>query len=235
MQSRKPFSVVSLLAGLLAATLATAPARASALADANPEPSALPPLAAPLARPAALTRDAAYLRQWVMDRQDHRHQPYAIVDKKAAMLYVFDADGRLLGATEALLGAAPGDHSAPGVADGDLNQIPWADRTTPAGRFASQPGRNLTGEFIVWFDYQAALAIHRVRPGSQEARRIAGLATPTPADNRASLGCVVVAPEFYDAVVHPTLGKRRGVVYVMPETQPVQALFGVGATTAGVR
>lgn len=181
---------------------------------------------------AELTVDAGYVRQWALASGDSRRQPFAVVDKKAARLYVFDADGRLLGATNALLGQAGGDHSVPGVGDGDVNKIPLSDRTTPAGRFASQPGRNLSGEAIVWFDYQAALAIHRVRPGSTQATRMARLATGTPQDNRASLGCVVVTPEFYDAVVAPSLGRQRGVVYVLPESQPVQAFFGTGAAVA---
>jgi hypothetical protein len=176
--------------------------------------------------PAVLTPDARHLVQWALETGDNQQQPFAVVDKKLARLFVFDAQGQLIGATEALLGQAPGDHSVPGVGDGDLSHIPLADRTTPAGRFASQPGRNLTGEAIVWFDYGAALAIHRLRPGVSQAQRLASLASATPADNRASLGCVVVAPEFYDAVVGPTLGQHRGVVYVLPESQPVQAMFG---------
>jgi hypothetical protein len=212
---------VSALAGLaVAAVLALGSTLASATA-----PDAA---AAPDTQNAddSLSVDARYVHRWALEHHDHGDQPFAIVDKKAARLYVFDADGHLRGAPNALLGQAPGDHSVPGVADGDVNLIPLADRTTPAGRFASQPGRNLSGEAIVWFDYQAALAIHRVRPGASMAPRLARLATGSPADNRASLGCVVVTPAFYDAVVQPTLGEHRGVVYVLPETQPVQALFG---------
>lgn len=212
---------VSALAALVIATL---------LALGSPAAHATAPdaTAAPGTQSAgdALSADARYVHRWALDHHDHGDQPFAIVDKKAARLYIFDADGRLRGATNALLGQAPGDRSVPSVADGDVNLIPLADRTTPAGRFASQPGRNLNGEAIVWFDYQAALAIHRVRPGASMAPRLARLATDSPADNRASLGCVVVTPAFYDTVVQPTLGEHRGVVYVLPERQPVQALFG---------
>lgn len=229
------------LAGLsssaLSMVLAWCPLAARATA-----PDATPDTAAPeithSASPvdAVLTADARYVRQWALDSGDAQHRPFAVVDKRAARLYVFDADGQLLGATNALLGQGAGDHSVPGVADiDDLNRIPVADRTTPAGRFASQPGRNLSGEAIVWFDYDAALAIHRVRPGASQASRMARLGTASPDDNRASLGCVVVPPAFYDAVVAPSLGHQRGVVYVLPERQPVQALFGPGATVAGGR
>ncbi|MBL0729546.1 L,D-transpeptidase [Piscinibacter sp. HJYY11] len=187
--------------------------------------AALPAAADPL------TADARDVRQWALDSGDTRQQPFAVVDKKAARLFVFAADGQLLGATPVLLGQAPGDHSVPGVADGDVNRIPLADRTTPAGRFDSRPGRNLTGEAIVWFDYQAALAIHRVRPGASQGERMARLANGGAEDKRASLGCVVVPPAFYDAVVAPSLGRTRGVVYVLPERQSVQAFFGLPVTT----
>jgi hypothetical protein len=56
--------------------------------------------------------------------------------------------------------------------------------------------------------------------------REARLASPTPEDNRASLGCVVVPAAFYDSVVEPMLGHGRAVVYVLPETRPVRELFG---------
>ena len=177
--------------------------------------------------PDTLTPDARYVRQWALDRGDTHHQPFAVVDKRAARLFVFDAQGQLLGTTPVLLGQGLGDHSVPGVADiADLNRIPIADRTTPAGRFASQPGHNLNGEAIVWFDYQAALAIHRVRPGASQAQRMSRLGTTGADDKRASLGCVVVPPAFYDEVIAPSLGRQRGVVYVLPERQPVQAVFG---------
>jgi hypothetical protein len=100
-----------------------------------------------------------------------------------------------------------------------------AERTTPAGRFASTPGRNDKGEDIVWIDYAAALAIHRLRPAPAQERRPARLASATPADNRISSGCIVVPVAFFESVVAPTLGQRHGVVYVLPESRPARALF----------
>jgi hypothetical protein len=238
----KQYLPLNTLAALAAPVVIAAVAACPALARAHAPDVSLPDASGPatstveLAASAAdtLTADVRYVHQWALSSGDTRHQPFAVVDKRTARLFVFAADGRLLGATPVLLGQAPGDHSVPGVADiPDLNRIPLADRTTPAGRFASQPGRNLSGEAIVWFDYQAALAIHRVRPGGSEAQRMARLATPGADDKRASLGCVVVPPAFYDAVVAPSLGRQRGVVYVLPERQPVQALFGPGTAVAG--
>lgn len=107
-----------------------------------------------------------------------------------------------------------------------------AERTTPAGRFASQPGHNDKGEDIVWVDYDASLAIHRLRPAPAHERRAERLASPASDDNRISFGCIVVPVVFYDSVVAPTLGRQRGVVYVLPETRPVRAMFG--ATELGM-
>lgn len=226
------FGGMALLGLVVAAGSLVSPKVATA---ASLDIAAVPP-AVRLAEPtAALTADARYVAEWALQSRDNQHRPFAVVDKKAARIYVFDAEGRLLGAANALLGQAPGDHSVPGVGDGDVNRIPLADRTTPAGRFESQPGRNLSGEAIVWFDYNAALAIHRVRPGASQEQRLERLASGTPSDNRASLGCVVVLPEFYDSVVQPTLGRHRGVVYVLPESQPVQAMFGAPQPVAQQR
>lgn len=99
------------------------------------------------------------------------------------------------------------------------------ERTTPAGRFASEPGRNDKGEAIVWIDYRASLAIHRLRAAPAAERRPERLASPAPDDKRISLGCVVVPVEFYESVVGPSLGRGRGVVYVLPEARPARALF----------
>lgn len=170
--------------------------------------------------------DAQRVARWIVGSGDNKGLPFAIVDKKDARLFVFNADGRVVGAAPALLGLAPGDDSLPGVGDKDPALLKPFERTTPAGRFESEPGRNHTGEAIVWFDYDAALAIHRLRPGQSQASRTKRLASATPADRRASLGCVVVPVAFYDSVVGPTLGKERGVVYVLPETRPALEVFG---------
>src|SRR3954468_16482241 len=170
--------------------------------------------------------DAQRLVNWIAHSGDHHGQPFAVVDKRNAMLHVFDADGRLAGSTVALLGAARGDHIVPGVGErAQDGSIRAEDRTTPAGRFEAQPGRNLQGEDIVWVDYESAFAIHRVRPGKSWKARAERLASASVADNRVSWGCVVVPVAFYKQVVAPVLGASRSIVYVLPETQPAQALF----------
>ena len=172
---------------------------------------------------APLSPDARQMRQWVQEHGDAQGRPFAVVDKKAATLFVFSARGELVGATPALLGLAPGDHAVPGIGQRPLSKIKPHERTTPAGRFASEPGLNLDGEHVIWVDYDAGFAIHRLRPGASLARRERQLATPTPGDNRASLGCVVVPGSFYDSVVRPVLGRGHGLVYVLPETRSLQS------------
>jgi hypothetical protein len=171
--------------------------------------------------------DAQFTAQWVMETADHQGLPFAIVDKRQARIYVFDADGRLFGVTSALLGQAVGDDSAPDVGEHtQAGEVPAHERTTPAGRFLSEPGVNLGGEHVIWVDYKAAFAIHRLRPGASLRQREASLASTSPVDNRASLGCVVVPPAFYQGVVQPLLGRSRAVVYVLPETRPVREMLG---------
>ena len=171
--------------------------------------------------------DTRFVAQWAVRSGDHRDLPFAIVDKREARLYLFDSKGRLSGTSPVLLGQALGDNSAPDVGEhAQAGKVPVDERTTPAGRFPSQPGRNLNGELVVWVDYRAALAIHRLRPGANRAAREARLASATPLDKRASLGCIVVPEAFYDKLVLPALGSSRGMVYVLPETIPVEEVFG---------
>lgn len=173
-----------------------------------------------------ISSDAHTMAQWVQRTGDNRGRPFAIMDKKSARFVVFDGRGRVIGAAAALIGLAPGDHAVPGIGARPLSQILPEERTTPAGRFASEPGRNLDGESVVWVDYDAGFAIHRLRPGPAQERRQERLMSSSPADNRVSLGCIVVAGSFYDSVVAPVLGARKGVVYVLPETRPVQEFVG---------
>ncbi len=161
---------------------------------------------------------ALALARQVIASADHGGLPFAVVDKKAAVLTVFLGNGQLVGSTPVLLGADYGDRAVPGVgARTQSGQLRKGDRVTTAGRFVSQPGRNLGGESVVWIDYDSALAIHRLRPGPSQQHRATRLASADPQARRVSAGCVVVPVAFYEAVVSPVLGRSRAVVYVMPE------------------
>jgi len=162
----------------------------------------------------AKTRDVA---NWVVNSDDNRNMPFAIVDKVNAKAYIFSADGQLHGAAPVLLGLARGDRSAPGIGDMPLSRIPPEERTTPAGRFLARMGRNAKGKEILWVDYEDAISMHPVITSNPEERRPQRLATPTPSDNRISYGCINVPAEFFKNVVHETFSGTVGVVYVMPE------------------
>lgn len=179
--------------------------------------------AAPDVAAERVSADARYAASWVLAGDDHHGQPFAVVDKRDARIYVFEAGGRLVGASAVLLGVAPGDFST--GAGRPPSSLSPSELTTPAGRFPARPGRNDKGEDIVWIDYAASLAIHRLRPAPAGERRAARLASPRTDDNRISAGCVVVPVAFYEAVVARTLGQGPSTVYVLPETRPARALF----------
>ncbi len=153
----------------------------------------------------------------IVQRADNQGRPFAIVDKRAARLFVFGAKGELIGEKPVLLGLARGDDAASDLASRLPSSLLPAERTTPAGRYSSEPGHNDKGEDIVWIDYNASLAIHRLRPSPPAERRAERLASANPDDKRISFGCVVVPVAFYEEVVRPTLGSTRGMVYVLPE------------------
>lgn len=176
-------------------------------------------------RSAHASEQAAQLVRWALGSNDHRQQPFAVVDKPAARIHVFAADGQWLGSAPVLLGSAYGDTSAPGIGERPLAQIRPEERTTPAGRFASEPGRNTRGDDLVWIDYDSAVSLHRVRSVHLGERRQQRLASQQAAERRISNGCVNVAHAFYDRVIAPTLGRTPGVIYVLPDSTPLATYF----------
>lgn len=61
--------------------------------------------------------------------------------------------------------ARPGarDSSAPDVGRNTQDgHVPLHQRTTPAGRFVAEPGKNLQGETVLWVAYDVAFAIASV-------------------------------------------------------------------------
>lgn len=175
------------------------------------------------ARPSPQARE---LVEWALRSGDPQGRPFAVVDKRAAHIYVFDADGRLAGHSPALLGSTRGDHTVAGVGlRAQTGDVGPDERTTPAGRFDAVPGKNTNGEHVVWVDYESAFAIHRLRPGFSYGPRASRLAAGAAPDMRVSWGCVVVPVAFYRGVVERVLGRTRSVVYVLPEKSTLQAVF----------
>jgi len=187
----------------------------------------------------SVSPDAREVADWALRTGDPGGMPFAILDKRGAKVFVFGRDGRMLGATPVLLGAAPGDDTVPGIGSRPIAEVRPEERTTPAGRFVSQPGTNAISEDVVWVDYGAAVSMHRVRTIEPRERRLERLASPTPDDNRISYGCINVPVVFFETVIWPVLGAGRAVVYVLPETRALHQVFaldsGVGRPVVGSR
>lgn len=173
---------------------------------------------------------------WVVDSADNRGLPFVIVDKTEAKVFVFDKDGRVLGAAWALVGLAHGDDSVPGIGTMPLAQIKPEMRTTPAGRFVTSLGHDLGKADVLWVDYKDAISLHRVINTNPAEKRLKRIMSPLPADHRISYGCINVPAKFFDNVVDPAFKGTRGITYVLPEVKGLRAVFpnyyDVGGNTA---
>ncbi len=176
------------------------------------------------------SNDARRLAHWVVTSRDADGLPFLIVDKVDARVFAFDQTGRLRGSAPALLGLAKGDRTAPDIGTRRLADISPAERITPAGRFEAVLGRNLAGKDILWIDYTAAISLHRVISTNARERRLQRLATPSTEDNRVSYGCINVPVAFYEQAVLPLFASTQGVVYVMPDSEPLEALFEINGS-----
>ena len=170
--------------------------------------------------------EARHVAHWAVASQDHQGLPFVIVDKVASKVFVFDGGGRLLGAASALLGSTPGDESVPGIGSRKMSTIGPDERTTPAGRFVASLGRSLQGDEILWVDYEAAIALHRVIATVPKERRLQRLASRTVSDRRITYGCINVPVKFFEQVVAPAFRAGGGIVYVLPETRSARVVFG---------
>lgn len=164
------------------------------------------------------------LAGWAVASQDSQGYPFAVIDKAAAQILVFDGDGKPRGAAPVLIGSAVGDHTAPGIAGLALREIPGRDRTTPAGRFIGGFGPSVDAGRVLWVDYDSAVAIHPTPTNLPAEKRAERLASPTPGDNRVTHGCINVSPEFFEQVMRPTF-QRGGVFYILPDKKPLAAVF----------
>jgi hypothetical protein len=181
--------------------------------------------AAPPAAAEPPSKTVSALAQWAKTTGDNHDLPYIIIDKKAAEVFVYDADGQMLASAPALLGLAFGDNSTPGVGDRELSDIAPQDRTTPAGRFQAAYGPGPGKEKVFWVDYGTAISLHPVITSNPKERRPQRLRSATVADNRITFGCINVPPKFYQQVIHKTFGKSRGIVYILPEVEPLAEVF----------
>jgi hypothetical protein len=181
----------------------------------------------PVARHAAfgdetVSSDVRHMANWVLTSRDNGRMSFVIVDKKQAKVFLFDPQGRLNAAAPALLGAAFGDDSSPGIGSKPVNLVLPEERTTPAGRFIAQMGQSSTrNEDVVWVDYDSAVSMHRV---IKVPERIKSLASPAPEDNRLSYGCINLPDTFYEKALRPAV-HAGAVIYVLPETRSLRETF----------
>ncbi len=163
---------------------------------------------------------------WILASSDNRKLPFAVIDKVAAQILVFDAEGNLKGRGPVLIGSAMGDESSPGVGDRELKDIPAEERSTPAGRYAVGFGPAAGGKSVLWVDYATAISIHAVpqTTAARKEKRDQRLASKKSDDNRITHGCVNVSSTFYSKTIRPTF-RKGGVFYVLPDSVPLQTAF----------
>lgn len=171
--------------------------------------------------------DARRLADWVAQNDDSKSATFVVIDKRSALLYLFDGHAQLLATSPVLLGSALGDDTVPGIGDRPIALVRPEERTTPAGRFVAERGRNARGEDVVWVDYDAAVSMHRVVTANAAERRLERLASPTASDNRISYGCINLPVEFYESYIRPAFASQTGIVYVLPEKATIEQVFGL--------
>jgi len=222
--------VAALLAALSPSLLQPDPPSPGAEMQALCLPGAAGSVAAPrVADFGAVTpsSDARLLADWVAATDDSEGASFVVIDKREALLYTFDGQARLIATSPVLLGVALGDDTVPGIGDRPIALVRPEERTTPAGRFVAERGRNARGEDVVWVDYDAAVSIHRVVTAEPAERRLDRLASPTAADNRISYGCINLPAAFYETHIRPAFAHQTGIVYILPEVATMQQVFGI--------
>jgi hypothetical protein len=185
-----------------------------------------PPVIAEPFKPDVEPSDAALrVVDWVAQSKDNGALPYAIIDKNAARLYLFNAQGEMRGDAAVLIGIAVGDDATPGIGGKNLAEIGPAEKTTPAGRFIAKYGVAAGGIRVLWVDYSTSVALHPVVKGTRQEHRAERLFSPTPDDNRISFGCINVPVPFYNAKIRPFFRRKGGIIYILPDTRTLEDVF----------
>jgi len=217
--SRGIFSLV-LLAGL-------APTASASAAEVRRPPGSAPSEASSADVDAPpISADAARVADWIASSRDNRSLPYAIIDKKAASIFLFDRRGKAIGQAPVLVGIALGDDATPGVGNKSLAQLGPAEKTTPAGRFLAKYGWAAGRQRVLWVDYADSVGLHPIpKDAAKSERRQERMLSPSSDDNRVTFGCINVPAAFYTKRVRPLFQRKGGYVYVLPDTKPVEAVF----------
>jgi len=168
---------------------------------------------------------AAQVADWVKASGDNGGLPFVIVDKVGARVFVFGADGALLGAAPVLVGLEPGDDSEAGIGERPLSAIRPDERTTPAGRFLARFGFASGDRTVLWVDYADAISLHPVVTTNPKEHRLERIRSAAPEDHRITYGCINVPATFYNDIVLTAFAGGSGVVYILPDTRSLQEVF----------
>jgi len=158
--------------------------------------------------------------EMVTKKNDNKQRPFIVVDKRQATIYVYDADGVLLGKAPVLLGMAVGDELPIEIARRPLSQIKPSYRITPAGRYIAEIGRDTHGQEVLWVDFSGNLAIHPVINVPKQ-RRYERLKSQAIDDNRISWGCINVPKMFFKKYIGVYFSRTKGMVYILPEVESI--------------
>jgi len=148
-------------------------------------------------------------------------KPFVVVDKSNARMTVFDAKGKIVEETPALLGKSVGDRFSEARKNARTIEEVEASgqKVTPAGRFTGQVTPDREYGSVLRFNETSnggtTVAIHQTYTGTPSERRPERIASSTTSDNRVSFGCVNVPKEIYDRNFS-NIGDRF-TVYVLPE------------------
>ena len=178
-----------------------------------------------VAGPVSASAAGLQLANWVTASRDNGERPFIVIDKVGAEVLLFDGEGRLLGATPALVGVARGDDSTPGIGDRELSSMGPAERTTPAGRFVARIGPAKGYQQVLWVDFATSVALHPVIANNGKERRLQRLRSPSPEDNRITYGCINVPAKFFNDLVQPQFADGGGLVYILPDTKYLIEVF----------
>jgi hypothetical protein len=163
-----------------------------------------------LARESA-SPDVRQVAQWAVATQDHAGLPFVVIDKARARIFAFDPQGRLRGNAPVLLGAARGDEDAAPA--------------TPAGRFVADTLASARSGAIIWVNADTQVALYVLPSPQAPGRGLQRLASAHVNDRRISEGSLHVAADFYRECLE-ALQSQPSIAYVLPETVPVDDMFG---------
>lgn len=176
--------------------------------------------------PQEITRGVQSLTDWITHAEDNQKLPFIVIDKKAAMVFVFESNGILIASTPALLGIIIGDDTIPGIGKKKNSEILLHERVTPAGRFTADLGYDINKVDLLWLDYDSGFSMHVVVTGKVTERRLQRLMSNETSDRRITYGCINVSSQFYYSVIQKNFKNTSVIVYVLPEIHSIQKVFG---------